>query len=156
MCQSYRKVCACGQKISEIFFGRSVLDEKAVSQVYCPQCSQDIDIGRESQVWDNGWVLELDMDVLRTYAPVMGISPDDVTADWVFDEGYATWVGITPDDFQRREEERSKIQELAKTDLRSYIDAMREWGLSREKRFIEEGWRKAKGRAGRHTVQKSP
>jgi hypothetical protein len=146
MCLSYRKVCACGQRVSEIFFGKSVLDEKAVAQVCCPKCSSSVGTDVEGRVWDNGWVLELDMDVVRTQAPVMGISPDDVTADWVFDEGYATWVGTTPDDFQRREEERSEIQKLAKTDLRAYINAMKEWGLSREKRFIEEGWRKARGR----------
>jgi hypothetical protein len=73
----------------------------------------------------------------------MEISPDRVTADWVFDEGYATWVGVTPDDFQTRERERSEVQELAKTDLKAYIQAMKEWGLNREKRFVSEGWRKA-------------
>ncbi len=155
MCQSYRKVCMCGRNTSEIFFGRAVLDDKAVVRVYCPECSKHIDRGAKSRVWDNGWVLELDMDVVRSYAPVMGVSADDITADWVFDEGYATWVGITPDDFQQREQERTEIQKLAKTDLRAYIDAMREWGLSRERRFVEEGWRKAKGTVGRHKAQRS-
>jgi hypothetical protein len=121
-----------------------VLDEKAVSQVYCPECSRNIEPGSDGRVWDNGWVLELNMDFVRTRAPIMGISPDDVTAEWVFDEGFATWVGITPDDSDRRNKERSQIQDLAKTDLRAYIQAMREWGLSREKRFINEGWRKMK------------
>jgi hypothetical protein len=71
-------------------------------------------------------------------------SAENITADWVFDEGFATWVGITPDDSQRRNQERSEIQEIAKTDLRAYIQAMKDWGLSREKRFINEGWRKMK------------
>jgi hypothetical protein len=144
MCQSYRKTCLCGQNTAEIFFGRMILDEKSVAQVYCPNCSHDIDTERENRVGDNGWVLELDMDMVRTRAHVMGISPEDVTANWVFDEGFATWVGITPDDFQRREQDRSEIQKIAKTDLRAYIQAMREWGLSRERRFINEGWRKMK------------
>ena len=145
MCQSYRKVCACGQNTSEIFFGRMILDEKAVSQVYCPKCSHNIDKDCDSRVWDNGWVLELNMDVVRARSPVMDISPEDVTADRVFDEGYVTWVGITPDDHQRREQERSEIQKLAKTDLLAFIQAMKEWGLSREKRFVKEGWRKIRG-----------
>jgi hypothetical protein len=50
---------------------------------------------------------------------------------------------MTPDDFQTREVERSEIQKLAKTDLRAYLGAMRDWGLNREKRFAHEGWRKA-------------
>jgi hypothetical protein len=78
---------------------------------------------------------------------MMEISPEDVTADWVFDEGYATWVGITPDDFQTREQERAEVQKLAKTDLKAYMQAMKEWGLHREKRFVSEGWRKAKAEA---------
>ncbi len=142
MCQSYRKNCACGQKTAEIFFGKMVLDEKSVEQVYCPNCSHDIDRNSDTRVWDNGWVLELDMDVVRTCANSMGISADDLTAEWIFDEGYATWVGITPDDSKRRDQERAEIQKLAKSDLRAYYEAMKEWGLNREKRFTEEGWRK--------------
>jgi hypothetical protein len=144
MCQSYRKQCACSQNTAEIFFGRMVLDEKAIAQVYCPKCSQDIETGRDNRVWDNGWVLELNMDIVRIRANVMEISAEEITADWVFDEGFTTWVGITPDDSQRRNLERSEIQVLAKTDLRAYIQAMKDWGLSREKRFVNEGWRKMK------------
>ena len=144
MCQSYRKHCACSQNTAEIFFGRMVLDEKAVAQVYCPKCSQNIETGRDDRVWDNDWILELNMDVVRIRANVMETSAEDITADWVFDEGFATWVGITPDDSQKRNQERSEIQEIAKTDLRAYIQAMKDWGLSREKRFINEGWRKMK------------
>jgi hypothetical protein len=56
-------------------------------------------------------------------------------------------VGITPDDFQTRERERSEIQKIAKTDLKKYMEAIKEWGLRREKRFVAEGWRKAKSSA---------
>ena len=63
-------------------------------------------------------------------------------AAWVFDQGYATWVGITPDDTERRNQERQQIQKLAKTDLHANYQAMKEWGLGREKKFMAEGWRK--------------
>jgi hypothetical protein len=106
-----------------------------------------VDRGENNLVWDNGWVLELDMQVVRTRAAMMEISPEDVTAQWVFDEGYATWVGITPDDLQTRERERREIQKIAKTDLKKYMEAIKEWGLRREKRFVAEGWRKAKSSA---------
>jgi hypothetical protein len=146
MCQSYRKACKCGQKTAEIFFGRMVLDERAIAQIYCPKCSQNINIDEDRGVWDNDWVLELNMNVVRSRANTMGFSPEEVTAERGVDEGFATWVGITPDDFQKREEERSEIQEIAKTDLRAYIEAMRKWGQTRERRFIEEGWRKMRVR----------
>jgi hypothetical protein len=82
------------------------------------------------------------MNVLRTHAASMGIAPQEVTAAWTFDQGYATWVGITPDDTERRNQERDEIQKLAKTDMHAYYQAMKEWGLGREKKFMEEGWRK--------------
>jgi hypothetical protein len=142
MCQSYRKLCTCGKHTTEIFFGRMVLDETSVAKVYCPDCSQNIETDCDSRVWDNGWVIELNMEVVKAHAAVMEISPEAITADWIFDQGFVTWVGITPDDHQRREKERNEFQKLAKTDLLAYMQAMKEWGLNREKRFTDEGWRK--------------
>ncbi len=147
MCQSYRKTCVCGKNTAEIFFGKNVLEETAVARVFCPECSPETDIASQSRVWDNGWVLELDMECVRERAPVMGSSPDAVCAEWVFDEGFATWVGITPDDAQTRNRERDQFQSLAKSDVRAYIKAMRDWGIERERRFIREGWRKMKPHA---------
>jgi hypothetical protein len=142
MCESFKTNCVCGQKTAEIFFGKMVLAESSVSKVYCPMCSPDIDPERKDRVWDNDWILELDMEILRTHSASMGIAPQEVTAEWVFDQGYATWVGITPDDTERRNQERDEIQKLAKTDMHAYYQAMKAWGLGREKKFMEEGWRK--------------
>jgi hypothetical protein len=142
MCESFKTNCVCGQKTAEIFFGKMVLTESSVARVFCPRCSQDVDCQRNDRVWDNVWVLELDMDVLRAHANSMGVSPQEVTAAWVFDQGYATWVGITPDDSERRNQERDEIRKLAQTDLLAYYQAMKEWGLNREKKFMEQGWRK--------------
>ncbi len=147
MCESYKTKCVCGQKTAEIFFGKMVLTESSVAKVYCPICSQDIDCERSDRVWDNDWILELDMDVLRTHAASMGVDSQEVSAGWVFDQGYATWVGITPDDTERRNQERAEIQKLAQTDLLAYYQAMKEWGLNREKKFMKEGWRKMRAPA---------
>jgi len=43
----------------------------------------------------------------------MGIMPHDVTPDRVFDEGYATWVGIAPDESKTRNREHLEILKLA-------------------------------------------
>jgi hypothetical protein len=56
-------------------------------------------------------------------------------------------LGITPDDTERRNRERDEIQKLAKTDLLAYYEAMKTWGLNRERRFSEEGWRKMRTHA---------
>jgi hypothetical protein len=142
MCQSYKVPCTCHKNTAEIFFGKCILNETAIEEVYCPQCSQNLDIDREDRVWDNGWVLEMNMDAVRLYAGSMGLAPEEITANRIFDEGYATWVGITPDDTESRNQERDQIQKLAKTDVLAYYKAMKEWGLNREKRFSDEGWRK--------------
>jgi hypothetical protein len=145
MCQSYKIACTCNRNTAEIFFGKMILNETAIEEVYCPQCSQDVDCQHASRVWDNGWVLEMNMDMVRQYAGSMGIAPQELTAEKVFDDGYATWVGITPDDTERRNRERDEIQKLAKTDVLAYFEAMKEWGLNREQKFSKQGWRKMRG-----------
>ena len=142
MCESYHKVCNCGSHTAEIFFGNMLLDESSVIQVFCPECSGGEESDRPDRVWDNGWLLELDLNVIRAHASTFGLLPEQVTAEWVFDAGYATWVGITPDDTERRNRERDQIQKLAKIDLVAYVNAMKTWGIERERRFSEEGWRK--------------
>ena len=82
------------------------------------------------------------MEVISLHSATFGVPTRAITAEWIFDNGYVTWLGITPDDTERRNREREKIQELAQTDVLAYINAMKEWGLEREKRFSEEGWRK--------------
>jgi len=147
MCQSYKKKCHCGRNSAEIFFGNMLLNETSVIEVYCPECNHAYLAGDSSRVWDNGWILELDMDIVGTHAATFGLDLEDITADWVFDAGYATWVGITPDDTERRNRERAEFQHLAKTDVLAYVSAMKNWGIEREKRFSEEGWRKMRPRA---------
>jgi hypothetical protein len=142
MCESYFIKCQCGTKNAEIFFGKMLLSETSVNQLFCPDCSKGYEEAQPQRVWDNGWVLELNMDVIRSHAPTFGMASDTLTAEWVFDSGYVTWVGITPDDTERRNQERKQIQQLAKTDVLAYISAMKKWGIEREKRFSEEGWRK--------------
>jgi hypothetical protein len=147
MCQSYKKNCVCNQKSAEIFFGKMVLDEKSVAEVYCPKCSQDVDTDCDHRAWDNGWVLELDMEVVKTYANSMGISAAELTADWVFDEGYATWVGITPDDTERRNKERAEIQKLAKTDEGPCIEFVERYEIFSCGRFREKPQSRRSGEA---------
>jgi len=143
MCQSYRKTCTCGQKTSEIFFGKMVLDESSVREVYCPQCSSTVELDPKTMVEDNGWVLELDPDVMQVYAPRMEMTADGVTAERVFDEEYVTWVGFSPEDNVQRSKERSEIAQKHAGDPRGQFEALKKWAVERERRFYDEGWRKA-------------
>lgn len=144
MCQSYRKRCACGQRTADLFFGKMVLDEAAVAEVYCPQCSAAADLDPAAAVQDNGWVLQLDPEVLRTFAPRMGLAAEGLTADQVFDGDFVTWVGFSPDDSVRRNEERAEISRHHEGDLKGQFEALKRWAIEREQRFHDQGWRKAK------------
>jgi hypothetical protein len=144
MCESYNLKCECGRKQAEIFFGKMLLDEMSVTRLFCPECSGVNDANNPERVWDNGWVIEMNMELIRTYASTFGVAATELTAGWIFDRGYVTWVGITPDDKEIRNRERERIQTLAKTDMLAYMKAMKEWGIGREKRFVGEGWRKMK------------
>ncbi len=146
MCQSVRVPCACQKKTSEIFFGKMVLDEAAVKAVYCPECGLAADPDPASFVQDNGWLLELDPDVIRAAAPRMGMSPETVTADQVFDGEYVTWVGFGPEDNAQRTLEREEIARNAEGNPWKQFEALREWAKAREAKFRAEGWRKARPR----------
>jgi hypothetical protein len=142
MCDSHHLQCRCGRKSAEIFFGKMVLNQSSVTTLFCPECGEKHTDERPERIWDNGWILELDMDIVRNHAATFGMNAAELTAAWVFDRGYVTWAGITPDDTATRNREREEIQALAKTDLLAYLKAMKEWGIGREKRFAGEGWRK--------------
>lgn len=38
-------------------------------------------------------MLELDLDVIKAQTLTMEIPPQEVSAEWVFDQGFAAWVG---------------------------------------------------------------
>ncbi len=142
MCESYHMRCQCGQRSAEIFFGKMLLDNQALSRLYCPDCSGIELSSNDDRIVDIGWVLILNMPHIKQYSSTFGMTPADLTASWVFDHGYVTWVGITPNDSETRNHERAAILELAKIDMKSYLEAMRSWGKGREDRFSQQGWRK--------------
>ena len=84
MCQSYKRTCACGERTAELFFGKNVLNESAVREVYCPTCASRAGDDPSAFVQDNGWVIQLDPDLLKSMASHMGLDSETVTADAVF------------------------------------------------------------------------
>jgi hypothetical protein len=139
----YKKECACGQKTAEIFFGNMILDQSVIVELNCPACSGAADGDDRVTIRDNGWVLELDPDIMAVYAPRMQLDKETVTAEQVFDGDFVTWVGFTPEDNQRRALEREEIMQRTAGDKRAQFEAMKHWAIEREKKFVQEGWRKA-------------
>jgi hypothetical protein len=115
-----------------------------VNRLYCPECSGDITYDPGIMIYDNGWIIEYDMDV----AGAMGqnLPAAEITPAFLFDEGYCTWRGIYPSDHIDSVREREEIVKLAKTDPKRYFREIKEWGLKRMERLAADGWRKANER----------
>ena len=143
MCESYRRPCACGEHNPEIFFKNNVFDAMVIKEVFCPQCRPDAPFEAATVVEDNGWILELDADVLRSRAASTIFDAETITADQVFDADYVTWVGFTPEDGEVRNRERQELARRYSLDRRAHFVALRDWAKEREKKLAAEGWRKA-------------
>lgn len=146
MCMKYSKTCECGQRHADMNFGGDILPHEVVDKLYCPSCSTGIDIDPATMVEDNGWILKLDMDVVKAMsARLPGHVKFSLTPDVLFDAGYVTWLGMYPGDIEDSARERAEIVCLAKTEPRMYMQKMSQWMKERAQRLSMEGWRKARG-----------
>ena len=94
---------------------------------------------------DNGWVIEYDMEVARSYLTRTGMPADAVTPRLLFEEGYVSWNGLTPTDVYDKAMELNDLAVRFKDsdDRRAYFEAMKTWTQQRAERLAQQGWRKA-------------
>ncbi len=144
MCMAIEKECSCGQESARFHHQNSILPFEVVANLYCPKCSEHVEFNELSMIKDNGWVIDYDMGVAALYGEKMGLKGDQLTPERIFDEGYCAWQGFTPNDLHRANEEKRELAELAKSDMKRYIQVMREWSINRHLKLQEEGWRKAR------------
>lgn len=144
MCMEYSMRCVCGKREASFTFAENAMPASVISRLYCPSCSGDRPFDPESMIADNGWLIEYDMDVARFSALRLQWFPSDrISPAMLFDEGYATWLGIYPGDHVENARERAELVKLAKADPRGYLEKMRAWAIERMDRLRREGWRKA-------------
>ncbi|MDA8215960.1 MAG: hypothetical protein M0Z64_11905, partial [Nitrospiraceae bacterium] len=86
------------------------------------------------------------MDIARFQAQKIKTGGLNITPEFIFDEGYCTWRGMYPADHIDSTIERAEIVRLAKTDLKKYLEEIRDWANKRMERLAREGWRKANER----------
>jgi hypothetical protein len=125
-------------------FRNEVMSGEIIRRIYCPECSGDISFDPATMVADNGWIIEYDMEIARFQSLKLPVKADDITPDFIFDEGYCTWRGVYPSDHIDSVLERTEILELAKINPRKYLEEMKEWANTRMERLTQEGWRKAR------------
>lgn len=142
MCVDHSINCSCGKNHASFNFRDEILPVEVIAKLHCPACSQGVRHDPSTMLADNGWIIGFDMDVARfmlsKVAPIGRVTPE-----FVFDEGYCTWRGVTPSDHIDSVRERDALAQLARTDRRRYFEEIKVWAHTRMDRLAREGWRKA-------------
>ena len=145
MCVDHSIHCSCGRNHASLNFKDDILPEQVIDKVYCPACSSEVAHDPDSMLSDNGWIISYDMEVARFM--LQKVTPArQVTPEYIFDEGYCTWRGVTPSDHIDSVRERQQLLQLAKTDRLRYFQEIKSWANNRMSRLAREGWRKANER----------
>ena len=122
----------------------NIMSQEVLTELYCPDCSAEIELNPESMLMDNGWVIEYDMDLAKFLAvSKLMLDPDSVRPGFVFDGGYACWQEMYPGEQQDMLEERKEILALQKKDPVRYLKKISTWNIARIERLKSDGWRKA-------------
>ena len=143
MCVAISRECDCGTGFASLHHTNSILPEQAISAVYCPDCSKRIDFDSETMIRDNGWIIAYDMELATEILARSGVDPDRITPEFIFDQGYSTWNGLTPTDAFDKSMEMHELLGESKDDKLAYFQAMKKWTKERTARLAEQGWRKA-------------
>lgn len=144
MCMAVEKECKCGKERARLHHLDSILPYETIKGLYCPSCSGDLPFNPGTMVEDNGWLIEYDMEMVSLHAHKMGLRQEDVTPEEIFDRGYSSWQGFTPNDLDQANKEKRELAKLAKTDPGGYLQKIRQWSIDRARRLQAEGWRKAR------------
>ena len=144
MCIEVRKTCKCGSKTAQFHLRDNVMSQEVLTELYCPDCSAEVELDPESMLMDNGWVIEYDMNLAKFLAvSKLMVDPDAVRPGFVFDGGYACWQEMYPGEQQDVLEERKEILALQQENPSRYLKEISHWNISRIERLKADGWRKA-------------
>jgi hypothetical protein len=145
MCVDHSVNCSCGKSSASFNFRDEVLPFEVIIKLSCPACSRGAFYDPSTMLADNGWIIGFDMDVarflLQKTAPASRVTPE-----FIFDEGYCTWRGVTPSDHIDSVRERNELVQLAQTDRKRYFEEIKNWSNNRMERLARDGWRKANER----------
>jgi hypothetical protein len=142
MCLSIRRTCACGKEEAQFMHRDNILPEAILVNLYCPECRTQTDWDVETMTEDGGWILEYDMDGAKFLFWNKGIV-NEITPDFLFDEGYCSWNGLTPQDLAERTRLHAALAPLLKEDRLAYINKLKETMINHANNLKEAGWRKA-------------
>ena len=144
MCIDVRKKCECGASTVQFHLRDNVLLPEVVSRLFCPSCCGDTGYNEATMLSDNGWTIEYDMILAKMLiAQKLVMDPDQVVPEFIFDQGYASWLEMYPGERDEIKEERENIIALMRQDQKKYLQTIQRWNIDRIERLKKAGWRKA-------------
>ncbi len=145
MCLDHKISCSCGKTAASFNLRDDAMPVEIIRGLYCPECSASLAVDGSSMIADNGWVIDYDMEIARFAAASKKSLPrEDLTPEFLFDEGYCTWKGVYPGDVEDSAAEKAELLKICSEDRQRYILEFRKWASGRMVRLAQAGWRKAK------------
>lgn len=142
MCLSITRACACGKHEAHFMHRDNLLPTQILLNLYCPRCRTQVEWNPATMIEDGGWILEYDMEDAEYQMEKKGFS-QPITPEFIFEEGYCCWNGLTPHDLEERTRLYEELAPLLTQDRRLYIQRFKETMLQHVSDLKAAGWRKA-------------
>ena len=65
MCIDVRKTCECRTHTVQFHLRDNIMAPQVIVRLFCPSCPGNTSFDSESMLYDNGWIIEYDMDLAR-------------------------------------------------------------------------------------------
>jgi len=142
MCLNQRRFCECGRNSAFLLFRDNLLAPEVLVNLYCPRCRDRAPWDGARMLLDCGWVLEFDVSRAQALFDLKGVR-GPATPDFIFDEGYVTWQGLSPGDHEVNTLLHQRLAPLIEKDLALYLKSLKHEWLEHVAELKAAGWRKA-------------
>ncbi|MBW1917989.1 MAG: hypothetical protein JRI57_08220 [Deltaproteobacteria bacterium] len=142
MCLSIKRSCVCGEHEAHVMNRDNILPAEILVNLYCPKCRHLAVWNPDTMIEDKGWILEYDLEAAQFFFwRRRGIQP--ITPEFLFDEGYCSWHGLTPLDLDESARIHRELAPLLAQDRLVYINRLKELWIDYVAHLKADGWRKA-------------
>lgn len=142
MCLSLKRTCVCGANQAHLMNRDNILPAEILVNLYCPQCQHLAVWNPATMIEDKGWILEYDLEAAQFFFwKRRGQQP--ITPEFLFDEGYCSWHGMTPLDLEESARIHRELAPLLAQDRLIYINRLKEEWVGYVAQLKADGWRKA-------------
>jgi hypothetical protein len=141
MCLQQRRLCRCGRNAAFLSFRDNILFPEILVNLFCPECRDLPAWNGETMVADCGWVLEYNLPRAGNLLRQRGIKGH--TPEFLFNEGYLSWLGLSPVDHEVSVQLHRRLEPLIERDLKLYLKTLKAEWLAHVAVLKAAGWRKA-------------